>query len=299
MTTKFGAQPRVPAAPLAAVGALSLLEARRMIQHPAPWVGIGLSIWFAVQSLGAPWSGAAYVGLVSSTTPMLLGVSIAGMSSFGHELTPLSLDAPMSASRQGYARLLAGLSMVGLVATVVGAATLALWLSGGIGLGDEPGRTLHAHYTTPELLQPVTLTALGVALGAALVHVIRHRLAAGIVLFMIWLPAGEAFWLFQGNTLRMLTLMQVQPLFVNIGPPDADPAGFPAIWLLNAPGDFQGHWARLAISPALAAWHNIYLIGLTMLAICVAVPGRWRPRLLAAGAAVSGMAVAMQWSVSP
>ncbi|MFI6675249.1 hypothetical protein [Kribbella sp. NPDC050470] len=274
MTTTLRSQPRVPTTPLAAVAALTLLEARRMIQQPAPWVGICLSIWFGVQSLDAPWIGAAYEGLVTSTMPMLLGVSIASVASFGRELIPLSQDAPSSTSRQALARLLAGLSMVGLVAAVVGTAALALRSSGGLSLGDWPAPILHAHYTTPELLQPVTLAGLAVALGAALVHVIRHRLAACIVLFVIWYPTREGYWLFQGDALRTLTLLQVQPVYSNIG-------------------------AELAISPALAAWHNIYLVGLTMLAIGVAVPGRWRPRLLLAGAAVAAVAVGMQRSVSP
>ena len=36
---------------------------------------------------------------------------------------------------------------------------------GGFDLGDEPGRTLHAQFTLPELLQPVALALLAVAVG--------------------------------------------------------------------------------------------------------------------------------------
>ena len=80
---------------------------------------------------------------------------------------------------------------------------------------------------------------------------------------------------------------------------DADPASFPASWLLSAPGDYQDFWGRIIISPQLAAWHDIYLVALTMLLVAAAVPGRPRKPLLVAGGLVAVGAVLMQLAVAP
>ena len=94
----------------------------------------------------------------------------------------MSDEAPLEPYRRSLARLLGGLALVGLVALVVGAGVVWLRLRGGLGLGDEPGRTAHAQYSLPELLQPVLLACFAVALGAAVVHLVRSRLLASIVL---------------------------------------------------------------------------------------------------------------------
>ena len=47
------------------------------------------------------------------------------------------------------------------------------------------------------------------------------------------------------------------PNYVVAGPASTDPSTFPSDWLLSAPGDYQPHWARLVVSPELAAWHDL------------------------------------------
>ena len=69
--------------------------------------------------------------------------------------------------------------------------------------------------------------------------------------------------------------------------------------MLSAPGEFQDYWARLVVSPAMAAWHDVYLVALTLLAVAVAVPGRTRRWLLVAGALLAVVAVLMQRVVTP
>lgn len=105
--------------------------------------------------------------------------------------------------------------------------------------------------------------------------------------------------MFNAPVVRWLTPVQVQPVTVEIGPWDADPGTFPSDWLLTPPGEYQDHWTRVVVSPGLAAWHDLYLVGLVLLAVAVAVPGRTRRVLLAAGAAVSVAGVALQWAVAP
>jgi len=299
MTIATVALPRVTAEPRAAVRRLAWIEGLRVLRHPAPWIGLLLSVGWAINVFDQTWASAGYEGLVASVAPLLLGVSLASVSAFGREHVPVADDAPMSAAGRSAARLLGGVALVGLVALVVGAVAFWLRLRGGLALGDEPGRTAHAYYSLPELLQPVLLGCFAVALGAAVVHVVRQRLAASIALFLFWFLVGGTYWMFNGSIARWMAVVQTQPVFVEAGPSTADPTSFPSSWLLSVPGEFQDFWARLIVSPAMAAWHDVYLVALTMLAVAVAVPGRTRRWLLVSGALLALCAVLMQRMVTP
>lgn len=278
---------------------LARIEARLMLRHAAPWVGAGLSALMAWQVWDERWSGQRYTGLVASITPLLLGISLASVSAFGRELVSVADEAPMAHDRRSVARLLGGLPLVLLaLAVVVG---VAVWLraSGGLTLGEEPGHTARAHHTLPELLQLVLLAAFAVAIGAAAVHVVKRRLAATIGLAFLWFLAGPTYWLFDGPVLTWFAPVQVQPTHVDIGPPETDPTTFPSDWLLSPPGEYQDHWARIVVSPAMAAWHDVYLVGLIALAVAVAVPGRLRRPLAVAGVVLVTAGVVMQQVVAP
>jgi hypothetical protein len=177
----------------------------------------------------------------------------------------------------------------------------AVWLRvrGGLMLGDEPGRTQHAYYSVPELLQPVLLAAFAVSLGAALAHVLRHRLVASIVAFVMWFLLGATYWMFNISVLAWLTPVQVQPVPLDVGSADTDPSTFPTTWLLSVPGEYQDHWVRLVVSPSLAGWHDVYLVALTALLGAAAVPGRFRRLVVGAGLLLATGAVLMQHAVMP
>ena len=278
---------------------LTGIEARRMLRHPAPWLGVCLAVLMGWSLWDEAWSGQRYTGLVVASTPLLLGLSLASVSAFGRELVPVAEDAPLDSARRSAARLAGGLPLVGLVSVVVVAVAAWVRSTGGLSLGDEPGRTVHAQHTAPELLQLVLLAAFAVALGAATVHVLRQRLAASIVLSVGWFLAGGTYWLFNGPVLRWFAPLQVQPTNVDIGPPGTDPATFPSEWLLTGPGEFQDHWARVVVSPSLALGHDLYLLGLIALAIAVAVPGRTRRPFAVGGLLVAAAGVTLQWLVAP
>jgi hypothetical protein len=301
MSTTTQARPRLATAGQAPLRALARIEAGRMLRSPAPWVGILL--WAGVNTLTltqpASWVSSQYEELTTSATYLCLGVSVAAAYAFGRERVNVSEEGSMAADERAAARLLGGLSLVALVAVVVAAGALWLRLRGGVAMGAEPGRTLHAHHTLPELLQPVLLAALAVAVGAAVVHLVRHALAASIILFVGWFIVGPAYWVINGPVLRWVAPLQVQPLHVEVAPASIDPFTLPASWLLEGPGQFQDYWARLAVVPQLAAWHDLYLVALTLLAAAVALPGRYRRRLLVVGASVAVVAVLLQASVTP
>jgi hypothetical protein len=299
MTIESTAAPRVVAPSNAAVGRLARIEGLRMLRHPMPWVGLALCGWWLQGALANDWSSAVYEGVLTSLTPLFLGISLAAASAFGREHVAVCDEAPMEPPRRSLARLLGGLPLVALAAVVVGSGALWLWGRGGMALGDEPGHTEHAYYSLPELLQPVLLAVLAVALGAAVVHVVRHRLVAWIVLFLTWFLVGGAYWMLQSGAARWVTPLQVQPVRVDVGAYGADPATVPSSWLLAQPDAYQDHWERLVVSPWLAAWHDLFLVGLVLVLVGVAVPGRWRRALLAAGLVVAVLGVGGQVVVAP
>ena len=282
-----------------AVAELARMEARRMLRHPALWLGIALSALMVWNIWDESWSGQRYTGVVAALTPMLLGISIASVSAAGRELVPVAEAAPVDRSHRAAARLLAGLPLVGVAALVVAAGTAWLRWIGGVPLGDDPGRTVHAHHSLPELLQPVLLAALAVVLGAAVVRLVRQRLAAAIVLAVGWFLVGATYWIFGSGVLRWLAVVQVQPFYVKVGPREADPTTFPADWLLTAPGRYQDYWARVVVSPAVALWHDVYLVGLVLLLLAVLLSGRARAGFAVAGLVVALAGVALQHGAAP
>ena len=301
MSTTTMARPRVATTAHRPFAELARIEAGRMLRHPAPWVGIllWLGAEYAVLSSEPEWSSAQYQSLQASAVFLAAGVSIAVAYAAGRDRAGLAEDAPVPAEDRAAARLVGGLALVALVAVVVAAGALWLRWSGGIALGGEPGRTAHAQFSLPELVQPVALSVFAVALGAAATRVLRHPLAASIALFVLWFVAGPAYWTVNGPVLRWFAPLMVQPYNVEVAPASADPLALPASWLLEGPGPYQPFWARLVIVPELAAWHDLYLVALALLAAAVALPGRYRRPLLVGGVLLAVVAVLLQARVTP
>jgi hypothetical protein len=278
---------------------LTWLEARRLLAFPALPVGLGFSVLFGLDAADQDWSGAAYGVLPAALGPLLFAISLATATAFSRDRVPLAPDVPVQAGQRAVARLLAAVPVVAVVAVLTLAGAVWLRLSGGLDLGDEPGRTLHAHYTLPELLQPVALAAFAAALGAALTRLIRSRAAAAIALFIFWLAVSPTYWLFNGPALTAFSVIQTQPLTVPVGPVTADPTSFPASWLLAAPGQYQDFWGRVVVSPSMAAWHDLYLVGLTLLLAAIALHGRPRRATGAVGVVLAVLGVVAQKLVQP
>jgi hypothetical protein len=280
---------------------LAALEARRILAHPAPAAGLLLSLFFARQVLTAErtWPGAEYMSLPVIVGPLLCGISLAVAAAVARDQPPLAEDAPVRPGQRALARLLAGLPVVAAVAVLVAAGALWLRAVGGLELGEAPGPVIDARYTLPELLQPVVLTAFAVTFGAAVARVVRHRLAAAVAIFVVWFAVSPISWMWNGPRLMASSIIQTQPLTVPIGPATADPATFPTSWLLSAPGEYQDFWGRVVVSPAMAAWHDVYLAGLTLLAAAVVLRAGARRTAGAAGILLTVAGVVAQKLVQP
>lgn len=289
----------VPPSRSRVVRALALAEGLRMLRHPALPAGVLLSL-FALRSVEEnTWSGARYTGYVAAVGGLLWGVSVAAAHAAARARTPLAEDAPVRHTDRVVGRLLGGSALVGVVAAVVLVGAVWLRVSGGLDLGDEPGRTEHAQYTLPELLQPVVLAVFAVAVGMAVGAHVRRTVEAVVVVSVLWFATCGLYWIFNAPQFQPLALVQVLPARVVVGPTSADPLSFPETWLLSRPGTYQDGWVRLVVSPEMAAWHDVYVVGLALVAAAFLFSGRTRRSLAGAGVGVATLAAIVQYGLLP
>jgi hypothetical protein len=297
--TTIDVQTRGTAPRAAVLLRLARLEARRTVGIPWLLLVPLMTALLLRSTRDAGWSGAVYSSAQMLVGPTALAASVVTAMACLRDRSPLVEDAPVPVRHRTVARLVAGWPFVVGMALFVAVTAGYLQRTGGLDLGDEPGRTLHAQFTLPELMQPVLVTALAVALGAAVARVVRNRLGSATVLFVIWFLSSLTYWAVNGPVVRLFALIQTQPITVRAGSMYDDPTTFPSSWLLSAPGQYQDFWGRLVVSPSLAAWHDVYLVGLTALLAGVAVRGRLGRVLGVVGLAVVVVGVVAQKAVHP
>ena len=290
-----------PARTTQVVRAIARPEAVRLLRRPVLWVGVALSSLAAYAMFHSPddWSGARYMSAPIMLGPLLVAVSMVVAGSFQRERDGLAADAPVDEAARTAGRLLGAVALVGLVAVLAAAGALVARLTGGFDLGDEPGRTLHAHFTLPEILQPVAAAVLAVAVGAAAGRRFRHAATAYLVLFVGWFPFVMVSWAFQARQVTPFSILQIQPVTIPVGPVTADPGSFPAHWLLSAPGEYQDFWGRAFVSAHLAAWHDVWLLGLACLFLALALPTGHRRLVGSLGLVLAFVGVVAQYLVIP
>ena len=283
------------------VAALARSEARRMLRSPVLWLGVALTTAFAWATMSVPddWAGARYTSAPILVGPLLVCISIVVAGSFHRERLGVAAEAPVGEGLRTAGRLAGALVLVGLVTLLAAVGAGLLRWHGGLDLGEEPGRTLHAHFTLAEILQQPTLAVLAVAVGAAAGRRLRHRATSTLLLFVGWFPFVMVPWAFQSRHVTPFSILQIQPVSIPAGPIDADPQAFPSTWLLSAPGQYQDHWAHELVSGPLAAGHDLWLLGVACLFLAVAVPRHARAGLLLAGIVLAATGVTLQYGVIP
>lgn len=243
------------------------------------------------------WNGERYGYWFTIPSVLAVAASLAVAGSFHRERTVVAEATPTGETERSLARLLAAAPLVAVTAAVT--AALAAYVSsiGGLDLGDEPGRTLHAYPTLGELAQPVAATVLGIAAGAAVGRRTKHRATALLALVAGWLPVTMTYWAFQAAAVAPFSILQSQPVSVPLG--EGDPLDHPAHWLLSEPGEYQVGWHRLLVSESLAWWHNAWLVGLALLVLAAAFPRGRRLALAVVGGTVAAVAIVAQFVVYP
>ncbi len=281
--------------------ALAAIEARRMLRSPLLWIGVALSGALLWQLLAEPgdWSGALYTSLPVTFGPLLAAVSMVVAGSFHRErLNPAGVG-PVDEDTRAAGRLLGSMALVAIVALLTVAGAVAARLHGGFDLGDEPGRTLHAHYSWPEILQPICLAVMAIGAGALAGRRFKRRASATLTLFVGWFPVVMVYWLFSAPAVTPFSIFQIQPIVVEAGPADADPLAFPSTWLLGAPGEYQGYWAREFTSIPLGIGHDLYLLGLAAVLAGLALPRRRLLGVVPLGLLAAAVGVLIQKVVIP
>ena len=292
----------LPRPSYAVLRTLARAELRRSLRSPVLPLGAVAAVWYlwTITPAAEQWSGSAYQEMAISSGPLLGAVSWTVARSFHRERTGVATAAPVREGARAVARFVAALPLVALTA---GFAGLVAWRQrdlGGLTLGTEPGRTAEALHSLPELVQPLALGMLAVALGAVLGRRMPRLALALPVLLVFWFAVTGLYWLFGSRSIAPFSVVQVQPITVPAGSASADPMGFPSRWLLEAPGDYQAGWARLFVSADLAWWHCGWLLGISALLLAAAVPaGSSRRGLLAVGAAVAVVCACAQTVVIP
>jgi hypothetical protein len=119
-----------------------------------------------------------------------------------------------------------------------------------------------------------------------------------LTLFIGWYAVTAMYWLYQFAWLAPFSIFLSQPVYVDLGP-GVDPARLPGDWLLSVPGEYQANWERLVVSPSLAWWHDLWLLGLAALVVSLAFPAPVRRRIAAGGAVVALVAIVAQFVVFP
>ena len=285
----------------AVLWALAGLEARRMLRHPLLWIGVALSgamVWTTAPEPGE-WAGAAYEQMMLVSLPLMFAISVVVATSFHRERVPLAPAVPVGEDRRTVARLVATVPLVLMVVLFTSAVAVRERRIGGLWLGVEPGRTTEALHTVGELSQHVALAMLAVAVGGALGRRVSRLLSMVPLLCVLWFLVS-VYWLFSDPRVTPFSVLQVQPVKVEVGPATTDPLTFPGHWLLEGPGDYSTVWSRVFVSDALGWWHTAWLLGLTVTILAATVPaGRARRLLLLAGPVLAVVGVVAQVRVIP
>jgi len=284
--------------------AIARAEAVRILRSPLLHLGLILSGIFAaavVRPSGSRdgWAGDEYAAVPVMLVPLLIATAILVSAAFHRERDPVGIEAPASTAARTTGILLGALPVVVLVVLLTGGLAIFVNSVGGLDLGEEPGRTLHARFSVFELLQHVCLAVLAVATGAAAGRRLASRAAGALVLFAGWFPAMFVYWLFQVPAIVPFSIVQVQPVNVRVASQDTDPLTLPAQWLLSAPNEYQDFWGRYFVSNGLAGWHDLWLLGLSCFFLSMVFTGGSRRRLLVVGAVLAVAGIAAQYAVLP
>jgi hypothetical protein len=282
--------------------ALAMLEARRSLRSVWLWVGVAASTWFVVSAGDGAWQADTYHRLQAASMPIALAILVIGLNAGGrdrhHDRPPLAEDAALDADDRAAGRLLGTAAPCAVGALWAAAVFAYVRAEGGMWVGDEPGRTDAATYSVAEMLQPLLLFAVAAAAGIALGRACRHRvpLIVGALGFSLF---GMVSWAFQSSPMRYVTPIQTQPIQVHIGAASLDPLTLPADWLLSRPDQYEPDWARVIVHVPMAAWHDVYLVGLVLLGAGFAVRRRRGSWLVAAGVVAVLAGIVAQVLVAP
>jgi|GEM_PF-2875401 hypothetical protein len=282
--------------------ALAAVEARRTAR--STWLWTGAAGTLAMLSLlgDADYQSGSYTLATAGFTALALGVFVHAVHSGGRDRAgvdeAVAPAAVMDGDERATARLL-GLwpgAAIGLLAALV--LGVGERIEGGYWVGESLWRTDAQVHSVLELSQIPALVAFAAAAGLAAGRASRRRGLVSVLGAVAAAALGFTSWAWQWVPARYVTLVQTQPIELDLGPGFAL-SDTPDGWLLAGPNEFESSWRRVVVHEAMAGWHSVYLIGLAVLLAGLAVRGRAGARLALAGVLVAVTGVVAQVLVAP
>ncbi len=288
---------------LAATVELGRIEARRALRSAPFWIGLATTCLYLRDGVSDQgWQSSAYQIVGSAAFgPVCAGIMVAAVLAGSRDRAaeiPLSQEAPLDAGQRAAARLLGVLAQVGVVALVALAVPVVSRIEGGFWMGDGASRIDDAVHSVPELLQPVLAAALAGAGGVAIGRVARARAAVAVAGGLAWLLGSLVYWVWQAPPVRYVALLQAQPIEVPL-PSAVYPSDLGLDGPFSAPGEYQDTYRMVVADHAMAAWHDVFLLGLVLVCVGVAVRGRAGRVLGVLGALGAVAAVVVQARIAP
>lgn len=284
------------------LGALAAVEARRTIRSPWVWTGLA-GTGLALTSVGeADYQAGSYSLAAAAVTALALGVFVHAVHLGGRDRVglsePMAPASVMDGDERATARLLGLWPALALGTVAALALAVGERIEGGYWVGEGLWRTDSRVHSLLELTQGPALVLLAATGGLAAGRAFRRRGLMSVLGAVAAVAFGFTSWAWQSVPARYVTLVQTQPIELDLGPGYAV-SDAPRGWLLAAPNEFEATWRRVVVHEAMAGWHSAYLVGVALLLAGLAVRGRLRPRLVVIGTMVAVVGVVAQVLVAP
>jgi hypothetical protein len=287
-----------------AITALARAEAVRALRGPTFWISLAITAWGAWETRSLDWHSGSYSSFLLAFTPLAAGIFVVGVLAGGRDRrradrAPLAAEAALDVTDRTIARLLGLGPLVLIGAVIVIGAAIGSRIEGGFWIGNPPGRTDTAVHGVAEILLPVLIFVVGACTGVAAGRAFRHRTPVIVIGLLVWFLFFGAYWALQWAPAGYLVPTQIQPIWVTIDGNATDASRLPANWLLDRPDEPGGEWTRVVVHDPLTAWHDLYLVGVAVLATGLAIRSRTGRRLALIGVAVIGIGLVGQVAATP
>ncbi|MFP5254595.1 MAG: hypothetical protein ACLGI8_01970 [Acidimicrobiia bacterium] len=282
--------------------ALTAVEARRTLRSPWLWCGAAGSAAMTLTAGSVDYQSETYVNATMAVTALALGGFVHAVQVGGRDhstsLDPFAPAAVMDADERATARLLGlwPLLLVGVLAAVV--LGVGERIEGGFWLGEGARRTDSRVHSAFELSQLPAVVLVAAMAGMAAGRAARRRGLVAVLGAVAAAALGFVWWAWQWVPARYVTLMQAQPLEIDLEQ-GLTASDTPADWWVAAPNEFDLSWRRVLVHEAMAGWHSAYLVGVSIILAGLAVRGRIGVRLVAVGLGIAVAGVAAQMLVAP
>lgn len=255
--------------------AIARAEGTRLLRHPAFLVGLAVSLAAPRLNSGPEaWPGQHYYETTVAWTFVWVGTVVAAALVAGRERIVSDTELfPGTPTPPGARVLGTALGLVGPAVATAAAVTAvaAVTVSNG---GFVHGGGGYARRITPHLfewLQPVLLVILAGVVGIAIAQLRRARLATLLAVAILTFFGGSAIWAFQAHPVRVLHPLMYPAYEVRLADSFTPDGWGPASPPLTPPDQDFSAWRETRFDTAALGWHLIFLGGLVLISLSLAI----------------------------